>query len=65
VHPSNEATIDHIFPRLDPLRGTRGYEVNTVLACLACNEKRNDEFTESLPIERRRPLAQSNRPNKV
>lgn len=44
--PDNFATIDHIFPKLHPLRL---FSSKTVLACHKCNQTRNRNFYFKLP----------------
>lgn len=41
--PTNEATIDHLDSRLSPDRGKFNGCYRRVLACLRCNNRRNDE----------------------
>lgn len=39
---ANSATLDHVHDRFDPLRGRTKGRVN-VMACYACNQRRNQE----------------------
>jgi hypothetical protein len=45
------ATIDHLHPKGHPERGTHNGKSTHVLACWLCNQRRNEEFRQSLPRE--------------
>jgi hypothetical protein len=52
-HPKM-ATIDHLYSRYDPERKERfDGEPQTVLACHACNDRRNEEEQAAVPVEER------------
>lgn len=44
------ATIDHVHSRLSAERG-KCDDVNTVLACFVCNQRRGREEEAALPVE--------------
>jgi len=49
-HPKM-ATIDHLHSRYDSERGKHKGEIQTVLACHACNDKRNEKEQAAVPKE--------------
>lgn len=51
--PYDEVTIDHVVPRS---QGGQTTFVNTVLACLSCNKKKNDRTPEQAGMKLRRAV---------
>lgn len=56
----HHATLDHILSRNVRLPGEQfNCGENTVLACHQCNNERNREELDSIPVEERRKAAQN------
>jgi len=62
----NEATIDHVYSRLDPRRYVpkQKGEVRRILACRKCNGERGGEENRALSLRTRRRLAQEGKERK-
>lgn len=61
----DQATIEHLFPRMSPMRAligdAYGRAKTLVLACYKCNNERAKQELENTPVEIRRARAQGDK----